>query len=125
MIDIFYFSHSGNTKKFVNKLNHISYDILHFLKPVNKEYLLFTPTYSGRGESFIPHPVREFLKIGKNALLLRGIVGSGDSSFIHTFCQGSKALAHRYGVPLLYTYELCGTDKDVGNVKGLLKQWKK
>jgi protein involved in ribonucleotide reduction len=124
MIDIFYFSRSGNTKKFVSHITNKAFNILDSVFSIQKGYILFTPTYSGRGEGFIPSEVSQFLKVNNNSFFLRGVIGSGNRTFLNTFNRAASLISQRYKVPLLYSYELAGNEKDVYEVKGLLQQWK-
>ena len=93
-LDIVYFSnYSGNTKRFVEKLNGnttripIDWDSDNPITVTNG-YVLFVPTYGGGSErSAIPRQVRHFLNIPGNREMLRGIVGLGNTNFGEHFCS--------------------------------------
>jgi protein involved in ribonucleotide reduction len=123
-IDIVYFSnYSGNTKRFVEKLNgsntripidtNDSRDLV-----VSSEYVLFVPTYGGGSEkSAIPRQVRRFLNNHQNRDLLRGVVGFGNTNFGDNFCKAAELISRKTGVPLIARVEIFGTPEDVNKVK--------
>jgi len=123
-IQIVYFSnYSGNTKRFVEKLDNVSIRI-----PINwdsaspvsvkEEYVLMVPTYGGGSErSAIPKQVKSFLNIKENRDLLRGVVGFGNTNFGDNFCKAAELIAQKTGVPVIARVEIFGTDDDVNKVK--------
>ena len=127
-IDIVYFSnYSGNTKRFVEKLNGTSTRI-----PINsgdgsdivmdREYVLFVPTYGGGSEtSAIPRQARRFLNVPENRAFLRGVVGFGNTNFGEHFCKAADLISRKTGVPVIAKVEIFGTTEDVERVKERLK----
>ena len=127
-INIVYFSnYSGNTKRFVEKLDGTSVRI-----PISDsdpgditmdcEYVLFVPTYGGGSEkSAIPRQVRRFLNVPANRELLRGIVGFGNTNFGEHFCKAADLISRKTGVPVIAKVEIFGTPDDVERVKERLK----
>jgi protein involved in ribonucleotide reduction len=123
-IQIVYFSnYSGNTKRFVEKLDNSSIRI-----PINwdsaspvyakVEYVLMVPTYGGGSErSAIPKQVKSFLNIEENRNLLRGVVGLGNINFGDNYCKAADLIAQKTGVPVIAKVEIFGTDDDVNKVK--------
>jgi protein involved in ribonucleotide reduction len=123
-IEIVYFSnYSGNTKRFVEKLNFSNTRIPinadesgDFV--VNKEYVLFVPTYGGGSEkSAIPRQVRKFLNVEQNRDLLRGVVGFGNTNFGKHFCKAADIISRKTGVPIISRVEIFGTPEDVDKIK--------
>jgi protein involved in ribonucleotide reduction len=123
-IDIVYFSnYSGNTKRFVEKLDE--YDAIRI--PIDwdgnritlgQPYILFVPTYGGgEGRAAIPRQVRSFLNIKENRKLLRGVVGFGNTNFGEHFCKAADLISAKTGVPVIARVEIFGTDDDVNKVK--------
>lgn len=122
-IDVIYFSnYSGNTKRFVEKLNGNSIRI-----PINShgstdlvasnEYVLFVPTYGGGSDSSaIPRQVRRFLNVPENRSLLRGVVGFGNTNFGEHFCKAADLVSKKTGVPVIARVEIFGTPEDVQKV---------
>jgi protein involved in ribonucleotide reduction len=123
-IQIVYFSnHSGNTKRFVEKLDNNSIRIPISWDPASpvyakEEYVLMVPTYGGGSErSAIPKQVKSFLNIKENRDLLRGVVGFGNTNFGDNYCKAAELIAQKTGVPVIARIEIFGTDDDVNKVK--------
>jgi protein involved in ribonucleotide reduction len=123
-IDIVYFSnYSGNTKRFVEKLNdsstiRIPVDWDSGGITVDQPYVLFVPTYGGgEGRAAIPRQVRFFLNIKENRRLLRGVVGFGNTNFGEHFCKAADLISAKTGVPVIARVEIFGTQDDVNKVK--------
>lgn len=127
-IQIVYFSnYSGNTHRFVEKLNvapiriPIEWDgsnpvILH------REYVLVVPTYGGGSDkSAIPRQVRHFLNIEQNRNLLRGVIGMGNTNFGEHYCKAAEMISAKTGVPIVARVEIFGTEDDVQQVKERLE----
>jgi protein involved in ribonucleotide reduction len=127
-INIVYFSnYSGNTKRFVEKLNDGSFTDYRIpidsrddsVYPVpNASYILFVPTYGGGSDrSAIPRQVRKFLNVPTNRDLLRGVVGFGNTNFGEHFCKAAELISQKTGVPIIAKVEIFGTPDDVTKVK--------
>jgi protein involved in ribonucleotide reduction len=127
-INIVYFSnYSGNTKRFVEKLNDGSFT--DYRIPIDSRdsdsspvptapYILFVPTYGGGSErSAIPRQVRRFLNVPENRNLLRGVVGLGNTNFGEHFCKAAELISQKTGVPIIARVEIFGTPDDVTKVK--------
>jgi protein involved in ribonucleotide reduction len=127
-IDIVYFSnYSGNTKRFVEKLNGsatripLDWDSSRPLL-VSREFVLFVPTYGGGSEKpAIPRQVRHFLNIEQNRNLLRGVVGFGNTNFGEHFCKAADIVSNKTGVPIIGRVEIFGTDEDVDRINERLQ----
>jgi protein involved in ribonucleotide reduction len=128
-LDIVYFSnYSGNTKRFVEKLNGntiripIDWDSNNPITVTNG-YVLFVPTYGGGSErSAVPRQVRHFLNIPGNREMLRGIVGLGNTNFGEHFCKAAEIISGKTGVPIIARVEIFGTSEDVQRVQERLEQ---
>jgi protein involved in ribonucleotide reduction len=123
-IQIIYFSnHSGNTKRFVEKLDNPSIRIPINWDPASpvyakKDYVLMVPTYGGgSSRSSIPRQVKSFLNIEENRSLLRGVVGFGNTNFGDNYCKAAELISQKTGVPVIARVEIFGTDDDVNKVK--------
>jgi protein involved in ribonucleotide reduction len=121
-IALVYFSnHSGNTKRFVEKLSNpatripIDQDVE---VAVTSEYVLFVPTYGGGSEkNAIPRQVKKFLNKVENRDLLRGVIGFGNTNFGDNYCKAAEQIAAKTGVPLIARVEIFGTEHDVKTVQ--------
>jgi protein involved in ribonucleotide reduction len=122
-IDIVYFSnYSGNTKRFVEKLDdsaiRIPIDWRSNSITIARPYVLFVPTYGGgEGRAAIPRQVRSFLNVVENRDLLRGVVGFGNTNFGEHFCKAAELISQKTGVPVVARVEIFGTEDDVTKVK--------
>lgn len=68
----------------------------------------------------------QFLKEPKNVLLLSGVIGAGNRNFGNYFCSASKIISQKFKVPLLYCFELLGTEEDIIKIRqGVMKFGKK
>ena len=127
-INIVYFSnYSGNTKRFVEKINDGSFT--DYRIPIDSRdepvhtitsdpYILFVPTYGGGSDrSAIPRQVRRFLNVPENRDLLRGVVGFGNTNFGEHFCKAADLISQKTGVPIVARVEIFGTEDDVTKVK--------
>ena len=128
-IDIVYFSnYSGNTKRFVEKLDEhsnairIPIDRSASTPTVSKPYVLMVPTYGGgEGRAAIPRQVRAFLNVRENRDLLQGVVGFGNTNFGEHFCKAADLISEKTKVPVIARVEVFGTNDDVEKVKERLQ----
>ena len=120
---IVYFSNVSNfTHKFVEKLEVPASRI-----PIKAEEagtftisepsVLIMPTYGANGKDFVPKQVIRFLNIKENRDRITGVIGSGNINFLEDYCRGAEIVAEKLSVPLLYRFELAGTQDDVENVR--------
>lgn len=126
---IVYFSNvSGFTHRFVEKLEVPASRI-----PIKAEEAgtftisepctLILPTYGANGRDFVPKQVIRFLNNPENRLFVDSVIGSGNRNFLGDYCRGAGIVADKLQVPLLYRFELAGTQDDVDNVKIGLHHW--
>lgn len=118
---IVYFSLTGNTRRFVNKILDLKPDVTIIelkrfepLPQLTQPYLLVVPTYV----SEITQPVRDFLEYGRNLNYCQGIYGGGNRNFAELYCFTAFDLEREYHVPVKHCFEFQGTNYDV---KKLLK----
>jgi protein involved in ribonucleotide reduction len=122
-VNVVYFSnYSGNTKRFVDKLNVNSTRI-----PIKQDesspllmqtaYILVVPTYGGGSEkSAIPKQVRAFLNVPSNRDNLIGVIGMGNINFGEHYCKAADLISAKTGVPVLGRVEIFGTEDDVNTI---------
>ncbi len=127
-VGIVYFSnHSGNTKKFAEKIANspiripINWDAENPVI-VSEKYVLCVPTYGGGSDkSAIPRQVRNFLNIPENRDLLVGIIGLGNTNFGEHFCKAAEMISAKTGKPVIAKVEIFGTSEDVQRVRDRLE----
>jgi protein involved in ribonucleotide reduction len=108
---IIYASKTGNVERFVNKLNLRSIKIKEGLI-VNEPFVLITYT-TGFGE--VPKEVQNFLRF--NRKFLKGVAASGNMNWGNKYAASADEISKKYGVPVIYKFELSGTSEDVKRFK--------
>ena len=126
---VYFSSASENTHRFVGRLGYRSARIPLRRRDepltVGEGYVLFVPTYGGGSvRGAVPKQVIAFLNDPRNRSLCRGVIASGNTNFGEAYCLAGDIIASKLDVPLLYRYELLGTNTDVARVKeGLEGFW--
>ena len=128
---IVYFSNfSENTHRFVQKLGYRNARIPLRRKDgelnVDEPYILILPTYGdGVASKLVPKQVGKFLNNPDNRKHIKGVIVGGNNNFGKDFGKAGNIVANACKVPLLYRFELMGTEEDVQAVKrGLEEYWK-
>jgi protein involved in ribonucleotide reduction len=118
---VYYSSQTGNTDSFVQRLGEPAIKLPTALKePVilTEPFVLILPTYAaGDGRGSVPKSVIKFLNEEKNRLNLQGVIASGNMTFGENYCIGGRVVSVKCNVPLLYCFELRGTERDILNVR--------
>ena len=126
---VYYSSRTENTHRFIQRtgLRAMRLPPQGDLQQVPEPYVLVVPTYAGGdGRGAVPKPVIHFLNNEHNRSLLRGVIASGNTNFGECYAIAGDVIATKCNIPLLYRFELLGTDEDVANVKeGLAEFWKR
>lgn len=120
MAQIVYFSLTGQTRRFVNKLSKYSAWEIDPMNPFvenSEPYILVVPTY----ERPVVEAVDDFLQTGDNQAFCRGIFGGGNRNFAQLFCFTAKDMAQEYQLPLLHLFEFQGSDYDVAQLEQVLE----
>lgn len=124
---VYFSSRSGNTARFVSALDlpadRIPSDAD---QPTpDQPYVLICPTYAdGAGRGAVPRQVIRFLNDPARRGLLRGVIGAGNRNFGASFALASRVIAEKCKVPVLYRFELAGTETDIARVRdGLQNFW--
>ncbi|WP_394938101.1 class Ib ribonucleoside-diphosphate reductase assembly flavoprotein NrdI [Psychromicrobium sp. YIM B11713] len=126
---IYFSSVSGNTHRFVDKLDVSAARLPVMTKDETilalNPYVLVLPTYGGdSGHGAVPKQVIKFLNVEQNRSLIRGVIAAGNTNFGETYCLAGDIVASKCRVPLLYRFELMGTAEDVDRVhQGLEQFW--
>jgi len=116
---IVFFTLTGQTRKFVEKLNM---DVLE-LNPadpfieISESFIIVTPTY----DKEVTEVWDDFLETGENRKWLRGVAGGGNINFGQLYVFTAKDIARDYCVPLLHRFEFQGNDEDVVKLKKAVK----
>ena len=123
---IYFSSKSGNTQRFISRLgfpaSRISVEEDQHPTP-QSPFVLICPTYAdGEGRGSVPKPVINFLNNPANRALIIGVIGAGNRNFGETYALAGRIIAKKCNVPLLYTFELAGTDTDIARVRAGLEK---
>ena len=113
--DIYYYTLTGNVKRFLDNCGLEAHSI--DSKAPNRDFVLVTNTL-GFGE--IPPLVDAFLK--EHGRHLRGVAASGNRNWGDNYAKAGRLISTQYGVPLLLTFELSGTQDDVRAFKRKLNE---
>lgn len=120
---IYFSSVTENTHRFIEKTELPAQRIPLLWKEENPllvdfPFILMCPSYGGGKEkSAVPKQVIKFLNIENNRNNCIGIIGSGNINFGEHYQIAGKILSNRLHQPIMYTYELMGTQEDVRTVK--------
>ena len=120
MVDICYFSLTGNTESFIEDLeDEVESDIYDINKyqTVHRPFVLITPTYHF-GD--VHEDVLDFLE--RNSEHLVGVIASGNFNWGEQFANAGNVISERYDVPFLYKFELNGEESDVMEVKRIMEE---
>ena len=88
-------------------------------------FVLVCPSYAdGQGRGAVARQVIHFLNDARRRSLLRGVIASGKRNFGEWFACAGPLIADKCQVPVLYRFELAGTEADIDRVRtGLSKFW--
>jgi len=126
---VYYSSASGNTARFVAALGLSAVRIP--IRPADPmpdptlPYVLICPTFAdGMGRGAVPKQVIAFLNDPARRALIRGVIAGGNRNFGETYALAGKVIAAKCTIPVLYSFELAGTETDVTRVRaGLDRFW--
>lgn len=72
----------------------------------------------------MPPQVKRFLKSPEIRALCVGVVGGGNVNFGEKYAAAADVVAAKLGVPVLYRFELRGTEEDLVQVtEGINSNW--
>lgn len=112
MAKIVYFSITGQTQRFVDKLPTREKIAIRMENPffeIKEPFILVVPTYAQE----LTDPVNDFLETGENLAYCAGTFGGGNRNFAGLFCFTVWDLEKAYGIPVLHRFEFQGSEKDV------------
>ena len=123
---VYYSSRSGNTARFVERLGWPALRIPiagEDTPRIDTPFVLICPTYAdGEGRGAVPKQVIRFLNDPTRRALLRGVIAGGNRNFGATYALAGEVISKKCNVPVLYRFELAGTDTDIARVRaGLYK----
>lgn len=119
---VYYSSASGNTARFVAQLGlealRIPISPAAPMPEPARPYVLICPSYAdGQGRGAVAKQVIRFLNDAPRRALLRGVIASGNRNFGHLFACAGGVIAAKCNIPVLYRFELAGTETDIARVR--------
>lgn len=126
---VYFSSASGNTARLIARLDlpaaRIPCAPSEPMPQPTGPYVLVCPTFAdGEGRGAVPKQVIRFLNDPARRALLRGIIAGGNRNFGATFALAGRVISEKTGVPVLYRFELAGTETDITRIRaGLEKFW--
>ena len=117
---IVYFTVTGQTRRFIKKLDLAAYEIksANPFFEINEPFVLVVPTY----DQEITEVVNDFLDYKTNREHLQGVAGGGNLNFAELFVYTAKDIARDYNVPMLFAFEFSGTNEDVESFKKVVNE---
>lgn len=113
---VYYSSRSGNTARFVGNLGRPALRIPEdgAAEVPDGPFVLICPTYAdGEGRGAVPKQVIRFLNDPDTRAKLVGVIGTGNRNFGATYALSGRIISEKCKVPLLYSFELAGTETDI------------
>lgn len=126
---VYFSSRSGNTARFVQALGgpaqRIAVAMDAPLPMPLAPFVLVCPTYAdGAGRGAVPKQVIRFLNDPIRRGLIRGVIAGGNRNFGATFARAGDVIARKCNIPVLYRFELAGSETDIARVRaGLNTFW--
>lgn len=82
------------------------------------DFVLICPTFAdGEGRGAVPKQVIRFLNDPERRAGLRGVIAGGNRNFGQTYALAGRVIAAKCNVPVLYSFELAGTETDIARVR--------
>lgn len=116
MAKVVYFSQTGQTKNFVNKISTteiIEITTKDFEVEVSEPFILVMPSYETNVHPIVIDTAADFLETADNLTHCKGLFGGGNRNFAELFCITAKTLSQEYNLPLLHEFEFQGSPFDV------------
>ncbi len=76
----------------------------------------------GKGHGAVPKQVIRFLNDSARRAHLLGVIGTGNRNFGATYALSGRIIAEKCKVPLLYSFELAGTETDITRIRAGLEK---
>ncbi|MFD2840601.1 ribonucleotide reductase stimulatory protein [Populibacterium corticicola] len=123
----FYSSKSGMARQFALALKRPVFDLTDRAVRTSVPdgpWVLLTPSYkTGNADNdTVPEPVKRFLRDPAVRRKMVGIMGSGNRNFGAHYQAAARQIANISGRPMLFEFELQGTQWDVEDARAILEE---
>lgn len=115
-----YYTKTGNTKRFVDKINGYESIELSPIDPfiaLNKPYILVIPSYEPNVLPEIYETLVDFFEINGNVELCVGTFAGGNLNFNDKFGITAKWVKKKYNIPIIRMFEFQGGNRDVAELE--------
>lgn len=124
MAKIVYYSETGQTRQFVNKLkayDKIEITMDYYEVEVLEPFILVMPSYEANVHPIVIDTAADFLEYKNNLAYCKGLFGGGNRNFAKLFAITAKTLAMDYDLALLHCFEFQGSDTDTDQLNEEMK----
>ena len=113
MLDLAFYSITGQTRRFINKTGLNNYEINDAdpFHEMGRPFILIVPAY----DDDMMDSVIDFLQYKSNADNCVGVAGGGNRNFNTLYNHTAHDIAQGLQVPVVFEFEFNGTEKDVKN----------
>jgi len=125
MAAVVFYSQTGQTRKFVNKLtgvNKIEITPEQFDIAMAEPFILIMPSYEANVHPVVIDTAADFLETAENASYCKGLFGGGNRNFAQLFGITAKMLSEEYHIPVLHEFEFQGSPMDVRKLEEELEK---
>lgn len=115
-----YYTKTGNTRRFVDKINGYESIELSPIDPfitLNKPYILVIPSYEPNVLPEIYETLVDFFETNDNVVLCAGTFSGGNLNFNDKFGITAKWVKKKYNIPIIRMFEFQGGDRDVAELE--------
>ena len=115
-----YYTKTGNTKRFIDKINGYESIELSPIDPfitLNEPYILVIPSYEPNVLPEIYETLVDFFEINDNVVLCAGTFSGGNLNFNDKFGVTAKWIKKKYNIPIIRMFEFQGGDRDVAELE--------
>lgn len=120
MMQIAFYSITGQTRRFIEKTGLPAYEITDAdpYHEMGAPFVLVIPTYDDE----MMDPVIDFLGYQSNHRELVGVAGGGNRNFNDLYIHNAKDIAEGLHVPVVFDFEFNGTSADVAKFKKVVQE---
>jgi nrdI protein len=115
-----YYTKTGNTKRFVDKINGYESIELSPIDPfitLNEPYILVIPSYEPNVLPEIYETLVDFFEINDNVVLCAGTFSGGNLNFNDKFGVTARWIKKKYNIPIIHMFEFQGGNRDVAELE--------
>lgn len=121
---IVYYSLTGQTERFVNKITEdaIRIDENKVYVEIGEDFLLVIPSYEPNVLPELYELLEDFLETGNNIKNCKGILAGGNRNFSKLFGVTGNLVGKKYGIDVLHYFEFSGSNEDIKKLNEYLNK---